>query len=157
MILEGNEGDNRVNPFFSTPDNSETDAQLWFNISNDLQDLSEILYVSNSNADEQKPDEESSEDEAVDSGSLSNFVLCVFAIIAKHGTSDSEATDWVKLIQAVRPQIVVPSFRSMKKKFHLTEEGKSCEKMWIWFPMAIRFCGRVVIRDHETLEVYKEI
>ena len=92
MIPEGNEGDNRVNPFFSTPDNSETDAQLWFNISNDLQDLSEILYVSNSNADEQKP-----------------------AIIAKHGTSDSEATDWVKLIQAVRPQIVVPSFRSMKK------------------------------------------
>ena len=125
MIPEGNEGDNQVNPFFSTPDNSETDAQLWFNMSNDLQDLSEILYVSNSNADEQKPDEGSSEDEAVDSGSLSNFVLCVFAIIAKHGTSDSEATDWVKLIQAVRPQIVVPSFRSMKKKFHMTEKEKA--------------------------------
>ena len=30
MIPEENEGDNRVNQFFSTPDNSETDAQLWF-------------------------------------------------------------------------------------------------------------------------------
>ena len=46
-----------------------------------------------------------------------NFRLCVNAITAKHGTSDAEARDWVKLVKIVSFRDDLPSFKTIKNNF----------------------------------------
>ena len=48
--------------------------------------------------------------------SQQNFAICVNEIIARHGTSDAEASDWIKLMRTAFPESYVPSLKSMKRK-----------------------------------------
>ena len=50
-----------------------------------------------------------------------NFRLCINAITAKHGTSDAEARDWVKLVKIVSFRDDLPSFKTIKKQFHINK------------------------------------
>ena len=55
-----------------------------------------------------------------ESVTLSNYRICVNAIVAKHGTSDAEAADWLNLIKFLSGRNDLPSFRALKKsiKYH---------------------------------------
>ena len=40
-----------------------------------------------------------------------NFMLCVNEIIARHGTSDAQVKDWLKLMQTAFPERKLPGFK----------------------------------------------
>ena len=54
----------------------------------------------------------------------SDLVSCVSAIISRHGTSDSEAKDWISLLRLVGTESTIPSFKSMKRKYQPTAQEK---------------------------------
>ena len=55
----------------------------------------------------------------------SDLVSCVSANISRHGTSDSEAKDWISLLRLVgTEESTIPSFKSMKRKYQPTAQEK---------------------------------
>ena len=85
-------------------------------------DLSEIVPLDNNDAAvEPSCYSSSSEDEALPSESPnSNFEACVSFILAKHAAPDAEVDEWIKLIRALNPTQIIPSYKSLKRKYHLT-------------------------------------
>ena len=57
-----------------------------------------------------------------ESVTLSNFCICVNAIVAKHGTSNAEAADCLNLIKISSGRNDLPSFRTLKKEYHLSQK-----------------------------------
>ena len=53
--------------------------------------------------------------DAICTFSRHNFAICVKEIIARHGTSDAEDADWIKLMQTAFPENKIPSFKSLKR------------------------------------------
>ena len=45
-----------------------------------------------------------------------NFMLCVNEIIARHGTTDAQVKDWLKLMQTAFPERRLPDFKSSRKQ-----------------------------------------
>ena len=56
--------------------------------------------------------------------SMSNFVLCANALIARHGTSDAEANNWFKLIRTAFPESDIPSFKALKRQYHVVKASE---------------------------------
>ena len=48
--------------------------------------------------------------------SVENFIHCVESIVTKHGTSDKEAGEWLRLIRLSHPNSSIPSFKTLKKR-----------------------------------------
>ena len=82
-----------------------------------INDVSEIgspeggLNESSESTEVEQPDE-------LSQISIPNFRLCVNAIIAKHGSSDAEASDWIRLLKLTNKSHQFPSFKSIKKTYH---------------------------------------
>ena len=53
-----------------------------------------------------------------------NFVHCVESIVTTHRTSDKEATDWLKLIRLVVPDLNIPAFKTLKKRHTESMQNK---------------------------------
>ena len=51
-----------------------------------------------------------------------NFLTGLNLILAKHGTADEEAKDWLSFMKTVFPDALIPSFNSLKRRFHLTKD-----------------------------------
>ena len=47
---------------------------------------------------------------------MENFIHCVESIVTKHGTSDKEAGEWLRLIRLSPPNSLIPSFKTLKKR-----------------------------------------
>ena len=56
--------------------------------------------------------------------SMSNFVLCANALIARHGTSDAEANNWFKLIRTAFLESDIPSFKTLKRQYHVVKASE---------------------------------
>ena len=56
--------------------------------------------------------------------SMSNFVMCANALIARHGTSDAEANNWFKLIRTAFPESNIPSFKALKRQYHVVKASE---------------------------------
>ena len=44
-----------------------------------------------------------------------NFLICVNEIISRHGTSDAQASDWLRLMKTAFPENKIPGFKSLKR------------------------------------------
>ena len=51
-----------------------------------------------------------------------NLVTGLNLILAKHGTADEEAKDWISFMKTAFPHALIPSFKSLKRRFHLTKD-----------------------------------
>ena len=58
-----------------------------------------------------------------------NFLLCVNEIIAKHGTSDAEANDWLKLIRKTFPEKNFPSYKTIKKRYTFSKKDEKLQSL----------------------------
>ena len=89
----------------------------------------------------------SSEDEAVPSESPnSKFEACVSFILEKHATPDAEADEWIKLIRELNPTQIIPSYNSLKRKYHLThaEQAKFLKVCGLGHRWMLDFTNEIV-------------
>ena len=56
--------------------------------------------------------------------SMSNFLFCANAIIARHGTSDAAANNWFKLIRTAFPERTIPSYKTLKRNYHVVKDNE---------------------------------
>ena len=54
----------------------------------------------------------------------SDLLSSLSAIISRHGTSESEAKDWISLLRLVGTESTIPSFKSMKRNTSLQRKKK---------------------------------
>ena len=79
-------------------------------------DVSTLASAERYNSDYKSSDSSESDNEFSLTGSSNeNFLLCVHEIISRHGTSDAEAHDWLKLIRTTFPEKNIPSFKAVKR------------------------------------------
>ena len=75
--------------------------------------------------EELKPDVEPFEFLMLGSESSShNFVHCVESIVTTHKISDKEATDWLKLVRLVVPDLNIPAFQTLRKRHTESMQNK---------------------------------
>ena len=74
-----------------------------------------VSTIDCANDSSESSDNSESHVDAICTFSRYNFTICVNEIIARHGTSDAEATDWIKLMKTAFPENKIPSFKSLKR------------------------------------------
>lgn len=93
--------------------------------------------------------------------SRSNFLLCMERIMTKHGTSDSEGRDWIRLIKDTFPNAAIPSYKTSKRKNILDTKQFIISRV----PVANGECvhlnfieelNRVVRKNFEAIVNYQE-
>ena len=45
--------------------------------------------------------------------------------LEKHATPDAEADEWIKLKRELNPTQIIPSYKSLKRKYHLTHDEQA--------------------------------
>ena len=94
---------------------SHDSSNVFFSSSNDCENPARV-------ASEESSSSEKEEVEAFQliygnsKTSLDNFVHCVESIVTKHGTSDKEAGEWLRLIRLSYPDCTIPSFKNLKNR-----------------------------------------
>ena len=91
--------------------------------------------------------------------SIPNFRLCVNAIIAKHGSSDAEASDWIRLLKLTNKSHQFPSFKSIKKTYHsskrhISNSVKSCASGDVFFLNFVQELQDIVQKNIATILKY---
>ena len=93
-------------------------------------DVSTLASTERYNSDYNSSDSSESVNEfSLTGSSTENFLLCVHEIISRHGTSDAEAHDWLKLIRTTFSEKNIPSFKAVKRETSITksEEKIRCQ------------------------------
>ena len=116
---ENHEGDNASNHLISSPKEAFFDIDIPSELS-----LIGCELVPPTDSDDSKRDFETRN---LNSATASNFSICVNSIAAEHGTSDAELAKWIKLVKIVSGREDLPSMKTLKKQYHLT--NKQCNKM----------------------------
>ena len=88
---------------------------FFFSSSNDCENPARVASEESSSSE----NEEVEDFQLIDGNSktsLDNFVHCVESIVTKHGTSDKEAGEWLRLIRLSYPDCTIPSFKTLKNR-----------------------------------------
>ena len=67
-----------------------------------------------------------------DSNTKRLFEIALTSIVARHGTSDKELTDWIGLMKASFPNADIPSYSQMKNRHHVPPNSTQnlYKKLW---------------------------
>ena len=95
-------------------------------VENDLEDLSfsDIDVLGNSTINFDNLSSGGSDESEQKLPSMSNFLFCANAIIARHGTSDAAANNWFKLIRTTFPESTIPSYKTLKRNYHVVKDNE---------------------------------
>ena len=112
--------------FHSTENiSNEVNAGTSDNVSNEIEERSCLLLENVNRLSENDCAVEMSSDNLSDDFNnevtTNNWETAISLITAKHGTSDSEAKDWIRLIKRAFPNAAVPFFGKIKNKHHISK------------------------------------
>ena len=125
--------------------------------------ITEVPEVPIAAAEKNESDSDDTVLEVSESGASStNFQICINAIAAQHGTSDAEAAHWIKFLKIVSGRNDLPSFRTLKKEFHLSKKELSgivqvCENGERYKLNFVAELGSIVQKNVQTIIKYASI
>ena len=122
--------------------------------------MSTLASAERYNSDYKSSDSSESDNEFPLTGSSTeNFLLCVHEIISRHGTSDAEAHDWLKLIRTTFPEKNIPSFKAVKRETSITKSEQKircqpCANGQLWQLDFTRELKNIIVDNLKIFENY---